>query len=230
MYIIVVGGGKVGVFLSLALKEHGHEVLLIEENPNKYEQLFEKWGELIFLGDGSDTRTLLHLGGERADVVVAVTGDDEDNLAICLAAKRLAVPRVIARVNNPKNEEIFKLMGIQRTISSTRILFNMVDQEVEMAAIRPFLALNRGEVEAVKLEVTANSPLVGQKISELGLPEGAMISGLVRADRLLPIKPELTVEEGDWLLVMAPSEVIPTLEACLHLGECDVSPRSKPLP
>jgi trk system potassium uptake protein TrkA len=230
MYVIVVGAGKVGVFLSLALKEHSHEVLLVEEDPTKYEQLFEKWGELIFLGDGSDTRTLLHLGVERANVVVAVTGDDEDNLAISLAAKRLAVPRVIARINNPKNEEIFKLMGIQRTISSTRILFNMVEQEVEMAAVRPFLALHRGEVEALKLEVSADSILVGQKISELGLPEGATVSGLVRADRLLPVKPELAIEEGDWLLVMAPSEVIPTLEACLRLGECDFSLRSEPLP
>ncbi len=152
--------------------------------------------------------------------MVAVTGEDEDNLAVCLAAKRLSVPRVIARVNNPKNEEIFKLMGVQRTISGTRILFNMVDQEVEMAAVLPFLALHRGEVEALKLEVAADSALVGQKISEIGLPEGAIVSGLVRADRLLPAKPELIIEGGDWLLVIAPSEVIPTLESCLHLDKC----------
>lgn len=220
MYVIVVGAGKVGLFLSQALKEHGHEVLLVEKDLDKYDHLFEKWGELISLGDGSNTQTLVHLGAERANVVVAVTGEDEDNLAVSLAAKRLSVPRIIARVNNPKNEEIFKLMGVQRTISGTRILFNMVEQEVEMAAVRPFLALHRGEVEALKLEVAADSALVGQRISELGLPEGAMVSGLVRADRLLPIKPELAIEVGDWLLVMAPSEVILTLESCLHLDEC----------
>jgi trk system potassium uptake protein TrkA len=221
MYIIVVGAGKVGVFLTQALIEHGHEVLLVEEDPDKYEQLFTKMGDLITLMDGTNTGTLRNLGAERADVVIAVTGEDEDNLAVCLAAKSLGVPRIIARVNNPKNEEIFKLMGIKRTISGTRRIFNMVEQEVEMSVVQPFIALHRGEVEAIKLEVGPDSSLIGKKLGELDLPEEAMVSGLVRSDRLLPAKPETVIMGGDWLLVMAPSETIPKLQECLNLGECN---------
>ena len=120
MYIIVVGGGKVGYYLTKTLVNEGYEVLLIEKNSRKADIYSERFGSVILEGDGAESTTLEAAGIGRADVVIAVTGEDEDNLVICQTAKkRFNVPRTIARVNNPKNEEIFKKLGIDVTVSST---------------------------------------------------------------------------------------------------------------
>jgi trk system potassium uptake protein TrkA len=131
MYILVVGGGKVGYYLTKTLVNEGYEILLIEKNPRKVATYGERFGSIVVEGDGAELATLVAAGAARADVVVAVTGDDEDNLVVCQTAKRLFnVPRTIARVNNPKNEEIFKKLGIDVTVSSTNIILNIIEQEI----------------------------------------------------------------------------------------------------
>ena len=121
MYIIVVGGGKVGYYLAKTLVNEGYELLLIEKNPRKVATYRERFGEVVIEGDGAEMTTLEEAGVNRADVVIAVTGDDEDNLVICQTAKKLFnVPRTIARVNNPKNEEIFRRLGIDVTVRMGR--------------------------------------------------------------------------------------------------------------
>ncbi|MDQ3929672.1 MAG: TrkA family potassium uptake protein, partial [Chloroflexota bacterium] len=130
MYVIVVGGGKVGYYLTKTLVHEGYEVLLIEKNLKKVSTYHERFGSVVLEGDGAEMATLETAGAARADVVIAVTGDDEDNLVICQTAKKLFhVPRTIARVNNPKNEEIFKKLGIDVTVSSTNLILNIIEQE-----------------------------------------------------------------------------------------------------
>ncbi len=134
MYVIVVGGGKVGYYLTKALVSAGVEVTVIEKQRRRYELLQEEFGDAAFLGDGCEVRTLEQAGAPRADLVAAVTGDDEDNLVSCQMAKRkFKVKRVIARINNPKNEVTFQMLGIDETVSSTKLIYSLIEQEVEVA-------------------------------------------------------------------------------------------------
>src|SRR5689334_14241860 len=120
MYVIVAGGGKVGFYLARELISQGHEVLVIERDVKRADMIQNELGNVVMGGMADEAATLEEAGGGRADVICAVTGDDEDNLVICqVARKRFQVPRAIARINNPKNEEIFRLLGIDETISST---------------------------------------------------------------------------------------------------------------
>ena len=132
MFIIVVGGGKLGTYLARALLEAKHEVVVVEKNERKAQALAQNLNaEIAQVGDGCDPLVLEEAGAGRSDFVIADTGDDEDNLAICLVAKkRFARPRTIARVNNPKNKQIFEELGIDSVVSGTEIVMNMVAQEV----------------------------------------------------------------------------------------------------
>jgi trk system potassium uptake protein TrkA len=131
MYVIVIGGGKVGYYLSKHLIERAYEVTLIEKDARRAEQLTSQLGEVVMVGDGDEMSFLATTGMERADVVVAVTGDDEDNLIACQIAKRkFNVPKTVARVNNPANVRIFKALGVDRSLSATEVLLDLIEREL----------------------------------------------------------------------------------------------------
>jgi trk system potassium uptake protein TrkA len=131
MYIIVIGGGKIGYHLGKALLDEGHEILVIEKDADKVELICSELGSVCVRGDGCETTTLDEAGTSRADMLIAVTGDDEDNLVACQVAKhKFNVPRTIARISNPKNEAIFKKLGIDATVSSTNVILEYIEQEV----------------------------------------------------------------------------------------------------
>lgn len=131
MFIIVAGGGKVGYYLTRELLDHGHEVVLIEQVPRKAAALTEKLGDVVLEGDAADAATLETAGIVRADVVIAVTGQDEDNLVICQMAKRkFNVKRTIARINNPKNERIFERLGIDQAVSVTKLIMGAIERGI----------------------------------------------------------------------------------------------------
>ncbi len=202
MYIIIAGGGKVGYFLSQALEKAGHEVLIIEKDANRAQMLIEELGDIVLQGDACEMRIMKETGMERADVVVAVTGDDEDNLVICqMAKRRFNVPRTIARVNSPTNEEIFQKLGIDETLSSTRVIFNLIEQRIETSEIIPLAALRRGNVEIVEIDLTKEFLVVGKTIEELNLPAGALIISILRDGHA--IVPHLTTELKDQDSVIA---------------------------
>jgi len=186
MYIIVVGGGKVGFYLTSVLKEEGHEVLLVEKDLGRYMVLQTKLDELVFYGDGSEVHTLEAAGASRADVVVAVTGRDEDNLVICqVAKKRFAVPRVIARVSNPRNEGAFRTLGIESTISGTRILYSLLVQEVDVGELIPLLPLHRGNMVIVQLRLKEDSQAIGKFIKDLHLPQESILVSILRGEEII---------------------------------------------
>jgi len=131
MYVIVIGGGKVGYYLTKHLLERGYEVTLIEKDPRRAETLTSQLGEVVMVGDGDEMAFLATTGMERAEVVVAVTGDDEDNLVACQLAKRkFNVPKTVARVNNPSNVQIFKTLGVDVTLSATEVLLDLLEREL----------------------------------------------------------------------------------------------------
>ncbi len=207
MYVIIVGGGKVGFHLARALTAEGHEVLIIEKDRKSMNWLNEELGDIAMLGDGCEIRVMDEAGMNRSNVVVAVTGDDEDNLVICQMAKRkFGVERTIARVNDPKNESIFQELGIDQTISSTRVIFNMLEQQIETGQVVPLAALKKGQIEVVEVDITERSPVRGMKISQLELPTSALIISILREDHAIIPHADTKLREKDSIIALIKQE------------------------
>lgn len=207
MYVIVVGGGKVGFYLARELTKGGHEVLVVEKDRSTAEALKELLGDVVVNADGCEIRSMTESGMGRANVVVAVTGDDEDNLVICQMAKRkFGVPRTIARVNDPKNEDLFRELGIDQTVSSTRIIFNLIEQQIESGQVIPLAALKKGEIEVVEADVAPRSPVAGKRICELDLPQNTLIISVIREDHAMIPHADTRLRVGDSVIVMTKAE------------------------
>lgn len=222
MYVIVAGGGKVGYYLTKALLAGGQEVCLIEKMRRRYDLLQEEFKDsaCAFLGDACEVTTLEQVGAARADLVAAVTGDDEDNLVICQMAKRkFQVKRVIARINNPKNELTFQLLGIDQTVSSTKLIYSLIEQEVEVADVIPLAALRRGRLELVEVALPETSPSANRKVRDLVLPRNCTLAILVRGDVAEVIHGDTTLRGGDIIVAITPSASVQEFrEALLGKG------------
>lgn len=181
MYVIVIGGGKVGYYLTKTLSREGHEVLLMEKDPKRAAVLSEGLGDLVLQGDGCEVRTQEEAGMERADVVAAVTGDDEDNLVIAqIAKRRFEVPRAVARINDPKNQAVFKALGIDTTVSATEIIYHMIEQQIPSGDVVPLALLRDSNIEILEVELAARSPWVGRTLKQLPLPDETLVICVVR--------------------------------------------------
>jgi len=204
MYVIVVGAGKVGYYLTRTLIAEGHEVTLIEKDPRRVADIAPEFGEVAVVGDGCEVRVMQDEGMARADCVVAVTGHDEDNIVICQMAQRVFdVARQIARVNNPKNEAIFHLLGITETVASTQIIYSLIDQEVETGTSLLLTALKRGKIVIVSVDITANSPAAGRMIKDIHLPGECVLAAIIRNDHILLPSGTTQLEPGDTVIGVA---------------------------
>jgi len=207
MYVIIVGAGKVGYYLAKELIQEGHEVLVMEKDRKIAETLADELGDIVMHADGCEMRSMTEAGMGRANVVVAVTGDDEDNLVICQMAKRqFGVERTIARVNDPKNEALFRELGIDQTVSSTRIIFNLIEQQIETGQVIPLAALKKGEIEVVEADITPDSPVMGMRIGQIDLPPNTLIISVIRDDHALLPHADTKLREGDSVIAMIKSE------------------------
>ena len=212
MYVIVVGGGKVGYYLTNQLLSEGHEVLLLEKDRSRQAMLAEQMGEVVVQGDGCEVRIMSEAGFGRADVIVAVTGDDEDNLVICQMAKRkFQAPRTVSRVNDPDNLVLFQKLGIDTTVSSTQIIFNLLDQQIETGEIIPLAALKNGNIEIVAITVSERSPVLGRNVKDLPLPGDALIISVVREEHALLPQGDVRFENGDTVIAMVVADEEPQL-------------------
>ena len=212
MYVIVVGGGKIGYYLTKKLLTEGHEVLLLEKDRRRQAGMAEQLGEVVMQGDGCEVRIMAEAGFGRADVIVAVTGDDEDNLVICqMAKKNFQAPRTVARVNDPANMVLFDKLGIDTTVSSTQIIFNLLEQQIEPGEIIPLGALKNGNIEVVAINVSDRSPVLGQTIQDLRLPGNALIISVVRDDNAMIPQKDTRFENGDSVIAMVVAEEEPRL-------------------
>jgi trk system potassium uptake protein TrkA len=204
MYVIVVGGGKVGFYLTKTLLAEGYEVLLIEKSPDKVEDHEEQLGAVVLLGDGAEAQTLKQAGAGRADVVIAVTGEDEDNLVICQIAKqKFHVGRTIARVNNPKNETLFRTLGIDVTVSQTHHILHLIEQSIPGNAFVHLMSLAHPDMAIVDAKIAEDSPVSHKTIGSITLPPDCIIAAISRGAHL--IVPSATTEllPGDDVIAIA---------------------------
>ncbi|CCW36703.1 K+ transport system, NAD-binding component [Chthonomonas calidirosea] len=207
MYVIIVGGGNIGYYLAKTLAAEHHEVLLLEKDRLRYQTISAELGELVMQGDGCEVAIQRQAGFGRADVVVAVTGSDDDNLVVCQMAKmEHNVPRTISRVNDPRNEALFKTLGIDATVSSTKIIYNLIEQEVGGGEVIPLAALNRGNIEIVEIEIGPKSPAVGKTIRDLDLPTQALIISLIRGEQAILPTADSTLMEGDGVIALVTAD------------------------
>ncbi len=204
MYIVVVGGGKVGYYLTKTLVNEGYEVLLIERDPVKVQTWSERFGAVLLQGDGCEVATLEKAGVARADVVVATTGHDEDNLVIAqLAQHRFQVPKVIARINNPKNEEIFRRLNVTYTVSQTNIILNRIEEEIPHRPLIHLSTLRHANIAVVEVDIERDSPVVNRNIRDLQFPPETVIAGVVRDDELLIPSGTTRFAAGDRVIALA---------------------------
>ncbi len=203
MYVVIAGGGKVGYYLGRSLISEGHEVLILERDKRRADSIAEELGSVVLRGDACEASTLADAGTARADVVVATTGDDEDNLVICQLAKRMFnAGRTIARINNPKNRRIFSTLGVDAAVSSTEIILSQIQQEMPGHALVQLIKLRARDLELLEGTVAPTSPLVGQAVGRLTLPaECAVLLILRRGEAVIPT-PQTVVQSGDELVAM----------------------------
>lgn len=217
MYIIVIGGGRVGYYLTKALLNESHEVLIIEQSATVSKAIADELGSICLRGDGCEAATLDGAGTARADMFIAVTGDDEDNLVACQLAKhKFNVPRTIARVRNPGHEAIFRKLGIDVTVSSTNIILEYIEHEVPSHPLMHLLPIREQGLEIVEIKIPAGSASVGKTIKELSLPADSILSLIIRKKRK-PIVPTTTtiLKAGDQVVAVTSPETEEALRNAL---------------
>jgi trk system potassium uptake protein TrkA len=202
MFVLVVGGGKVGYYLTKELIENGHEVVLMEKDRTRANQIADELGSIVVPQDGCEGKYLGEAGCSRADIVAAVTGDDEDNLVICQMAKHhFDVPRAIARVNNPKNESLFRHMGVDEIISPTRMVLGSIEQDIPVHELLHLAALDN-ELEIIEAHLQSDSPAVGRSPADLTIPDGCSLFAVVRNGIATPLRPDTVLAEGDKVIAI----------------------------
>ena len=215
MYVLVAGGGKVGFHLAQELVNANHEVLVLERDPARCSQIADELGQVVLNGDCCEATTLDLAGVARADLVAAVTGDDEDNLVICEIARKRGVPRTVARINNPKNELLFKKRGIETTISATQAILAQIEQELPTHEMIPLLQLHSG-LELIEIRLPDSSPAAGRSIREVLLPPESLISLVVDPGGVPRIPSgETRLNPGDALVVVTRKESLDMLREAL---------------
>jgi trk system potassium uptake protein TrkA len=204
MYVVVAGGGKVGFYLSQHLLAEGHEVLLIERNPERVAEINDVLGAVATVGDAAEAATQVAAGVPRADVVVAVTGEDEDNLVICQVAKeKFHVKRTIARVNNPKNETLFRMLGVDVTVSQTNYILNLIEQAIPERSFIHLLNLRHEDLAIVDAKVSESSVVAHRSIGEVELPANTAIAAIARGPNLIVPNPTTELLPGDDIIAVA---------------------------
>jgi trk system potassium uptake protein len=214
MYVIVAGAGKVGWNLARELIAKDREVTLIESNHERYRVVEEELEHAVQYGDATELWVLERAGIQRADLVIAVTGDDEDNILICQVAKeKYGCQRIVARVNNPRNLQHFKLLGIQPAVSATDLILRLIEHEVPEHGLIQLLALEEEHLEIIELEVGVGCEAAGRRVADIDLPDGALIISVLRGGTGFVPKADSVVEAGDQVLLI----LDPGLEAEITL-------------
>lgn len=220
MYIIIVGGGKVGYYLAKSLLRDGHEVLVLEKEAGRADLITDELGSVCLQGDGSEAATLREAGAERANMVIAVTNIDEDNLVSCQVAKHMFnVPRTIARVGNPKNTALFQKLGIDVVVSPAHLVLEYIQGQLPAHHIVRSLPLEDRRMEIVVVKILSDTAAVGKRVRDLHLPEGSFLFLVIREERppLVPL-PDLVITDGDQVVVVTKPEMKESLFKALTVG------------
>jgi trk system potassium uptake protein TrkA len=202
-YVILVGAGKVGWNLARELLEKGNEVTLIENNRDRYLTVEQELEHNVQYGDASELWVLERAGISRADMVIAVTGDDEDNMLICqVAREKYLVDRIIARVNNPRNREWFELLGIKPYVSATDLILRLLEHEVPEYGLVHLLDLPEERLEIIEMLLVEDSRAAGKRVGDLDMPEGSLLISVLREGQGFVPGPDTVLEAGDEVLAV----------------------------
>jgi trk system potassium uptake protein TrkA len=220
LYIIIVGGGQHGYHLAKALLSEGHEVLVIEQDSRKVRRIEEELGGICIQGDGCEVATLAEAGAERANLLVALTGKDEDNLVACQVGKnKFNIPRTMSRLSNPKNDALFMKLGIDTTISSVNLILEHIEEEIPTHPLTHLMAFGSGELEVIEVKIPADSPAVGKCVSDVGLPPGSVISLIIRDDDEAQVPaPDTILQADDRLIAVTRPDLEEPLREALVTG------------
>jgi trk system potassium uptake protein len=204
MYVLIAGGGKVGANVARTLSRLGHEVTLIEQRSSRFAQLEEEFEHQVQRGDATELHVLERAGIARPpDIVLALTGDDEDNMVICqLAQEKYGVPKVIARVNDPRNQAHFDLLGISPTICAVSSVMALVEHEVPEHELIHLLELRKENLEIVEVQIDKSSPSAGKRVDKLTMPEGARLISVMRDGKAEIAVGSTELQPGDQVLAI----------------------------
>lgn len=208
MYVVIAGGGKVGRFIAVELLAEGHDVTIIEKVENRCEQLLRDHDLLVIHGDACDVRYLEQARPERADVFAATTGDDDDNFVACqLALTSFGVPRAIARVNSPRNEEIFRRLGIE-AVSTTTLISRLIREEVTVGELIHLTTLRAGKVNLVEIDIPPDGRPPSKPVAELDLPQESVLVCIFRGDdeTVIP-RGDTRLQPGDRVIALTTPEL-----------------------
>ncbi len=214
MYAIIAGGGNVGFFLARELIEQGHEILIIETNGERAEFIANELGNVVLRGNADEASTLAEAGAERADVIIAVTGDDPRNLVLCQVAKRrFGTQRTIARINDPRNESLFLMLGIDATVNATQVMLSVLEQEIPQANLVPLLRLHNTDIEVVEALVADGSRVAGLPLREIDLPPESTLAVVIRGGLAFFPNGATVLKAGDEVVALTRSVHEPRLRS-----------------
>ena len=217
MYVIVAGGGKAGANVARSLMRLGHEVTLIEQRRDRFERLEEEFEHQVLQGDATELFVLERAGIKRPpDLVLALTGDDEDNMIIGQVAKeKYGVPKVIARVNDPRNQAHFDLLGISPTVCATSSILGLVEHEVPEHDLIHLLELRKENLEIVEVQIDKSSPSAGKTVEKLRLPEGSRLISVMRDGKAEIAVGSTELRPGDQVLAILKPGLEPAVRRAL---------------
>jgi trk system potassium uptake protein TrkA len=203
MKVIIAGAGKIGYFLTKRLIAGKHTISIVERDKAICEELAKELEALVINGDACDPRILAEAGIEHADVLAAVTGEDEDNLIICqLAKERFGVQRTVGRVNNPDNEHTFSELGIDVPVDSTKIIAKIIEEEVSFSDFVNLMSFKRGKLAIVRVDLPKDSPVINKEIKDIELPPDSVLVSILRGEEVIVPKGNTVLQIGDDVIAL----------------------------
>ena len=203
MHIVIVGAGKVGYFLAKRLSESKHVVSVVDKEKTVCAEIAKRLDILVINGDGCDPHILEQAGVTRAEVVAAVTGDDEDNLIICQLAKEIfKVQRTVGRVNNPDDEHTFSELGVDVPIDATKIIAKIIEEEVSFSDFVNLMSFKRGKLAIVRVDLPEDSPVINTQVQDIRLPPDSVLVSIVRGDEVVVPKGNTILKPGDDIIAL----------------------------
>lgn len=207
MYIVIAGGGKLGYYLVKTLLPYKHKIAIIEPLEDVCNKIANELNIPVVNGDGTDLEVLSEIELQKCDIFIAVTGKDQDNLIACQLAKRnFGVERTIARVNNPKNIEIFQKLGVDIPVSSTSIIADLIEQEVDYSGIKTLLRLKTGKLVLNEILITDKSPVCDKALKDINIPKDCVVISVIRNDDVIIPNGFTMLKDGDYIITVSSSE------------------------
>ena len=203
MYIVIVGAGKIGYFLAKRLIQDKQTVSIVDKDKSICEDIARELEVLVINGDGCDPHIMEEAGVLRADVVAAVTGDDEDNLIICqLAKERFNVRRTVGRVNDPDNEHTFAQLGVDVPVDSTKIIAKIIEEEVSFSDFVNLMSFKRGKLTIVRVDLPHDSPVINKQVQDIRWPENSVLVSILRGEEVIVPKGNTVFSAGDDVIAL----------------------------